>query len=107
MQAAVSVSRPDIFDRLARIAYRVDSSPKGDIYRINDLVETATLWQQAAKLLNSASSNPEAPSRGHVDGRMRSRGETTHCETMTPVGRSAAAYGDQSAEYKSRLGYVI
>ena len=34
-------------------------------------------------------------------------GESTHRGTMTLVGRSDAAYRDQSTEGKCRLGYVV
>ena len=38
---------------------------------------------------------------------MRHRGAKIHDGIMTPVGRPAAAYGDQSTAGKCRLGYVI
>ena len=45
-----TVSRPDIGARSAHIASRVNSLQGSDMYRINDLVKTAKVWQQAAIL---------------------------------------------------------
>ena len=45
-----TVSRPDICDRLAHIASRVNVLQGSDIYRINDLIKTVKLWQPRAVL---------------------------------------------------------
>ena len=65
------------------------------------------MWQRAAGLKHSPSSNPGVLARGDVDGRMRPRGETMHCETTSLARRSDAAYSDQPAEGTCLLGHVI
>ena len=60
----VSVSRPDICARLARIASRVNSLQGSDVYRINDLVETVKMRRQAAILKNASSPHTSKHAKG-------------------------------------------
>ena len=71
---SVAVSRPDICARIARIASRKNSRQGSEVYRINDPVETAQLWQHATTLKYASSSHTGTPARGDVDGRMHRRG---------------------------------
>ena len=102
-----TVSRPDICDRLARIAHRANPVQGSDVYRINRMVKTAQGLWQAAILKYAASSRPGVPAHRDANGRARSRGGWIRCETKTLVGWSGAAFGDQSAEGKCRLGHVV
>ena len=102
-----TVSRPDIGARLARIPPRVNFSEGSDVYRRNDLVNKAKVWRNATILKYSFPSSPEAPARGAVDGRLRSRAETMQCGPMSLVGWSDASSVEQPAEGNRRLGYVL
>ena len=66
--------RPDICDRLARIAPRANSLQGGDVYRVSDPVKTVQVWRQATILKYASASHSGPPARGDTDGRMRSRG---------------------------------
>ena len=103
----VSVSRPDICARLARITSRVNSSQGGDAYRKNDLAETVKVWQQAASLRYSSSPHLRKPVRGDGDGETRQRGGEIHEGTMTLAGGSDAGCGDLSTQGGCRLGFEI
>ena len=92
-----AVSRPDICARLARIASRITALCGSDVYRINELARVVTDWQQAT-----------APGRGgKVPTVLRKRGEKAHGGSTTLAGWPDVAYGDQSTECKSRLGYAV
>ena len=43
---------------------------------------------------------------GAVDGEMEARGGGVHCGLISSLGWSGAAYGDQSAEGKCRVGFL-
>ena len=104
-----AVSRPDICAGLARIASRINALCGSDVHGINGLVRAAKAWQKA-KVLRYASSSHPWKSLGRNDklqGALQKRGEQVHGGSMTMVGWSDAAYGDQSTEGKCRLGYVI
>ena len=104
-----AVSRPGICARLARIASRINAPRGSDLYRINELVRAAKDWQRAAVLKYASPSHPwkTLGSGGRFEGVLRKRGERVHGGSMTIVGGSGAAYGDQWAEGKCRAGYVI
>ena len=78
-----------------------------DTYRIYDLVKTVEKWQQGPTLKNTSSPHTWAPSPGGIDGIMLARAGAIHCGTIPLAGRSVAAYGDQSAEGKCGVIYVI
>ena len=101
-----TVSRPDICARLARIASRVNSPRGSDLYRINDVAKTVKVWQEAAiwKFLSAAHMRQHA--KGDVGGQMRKRGGNIYGGTMALAGWSDAAFCEQSAIGKCRLGYV-
>ena len=63
------MSRPDICARLARTASRVNLLKGSDVYRINDLVKTVKVWQQAAVLKYFSSSRVSKYARGGEDER--------------------------------------
>ena len=67
-------ARPVAVSSIARIASRRISRQGSEVYRINDRVENAQLWQQATTLKYVPSSHPEVPARGDVDGRLHPRG---------------------------------
>ena len=104
-----AVSRQDICARPARIATKINALCGGDAYRINELFRVAKDWQQAAVLNYAASSHPRgALGRGDkVQGVARKRGERVHGGLTALVGWADAAFGDQLAEGKFRLDYVI
>ena len=102
-----AISRPDIGARLAQIPSWINSLQGSDVYRRNDLVNEAKVWRNAAILKYSSPSCLEAPARGAVDGRLRSRTETMHCGPMSLVGWPDASYVDKSTEGNRRLGYVL
>ena len=78
-----------------------------DVYRFSDPAQTAKEWQVVTILMYASASRPLKPAVGAVDGQMKTPGERVHCGTMLLVGWSDAAYGDQSAEGKCRLGCLI
>ena len=78
--------RPDICSRLGPLAARRSSVYGGDMYRVNDLVETLKEWQQATILLFASTSHTPSPARGDSDGRVRPSGDKLHCGTMTLAG---------------------
>ena len=86
----VTVYRPDIRARLARITPRINSQQGDDVYRTNVLVQTVQARQQDAVLKYAPSPNPGGRARGAVEGRMRASGEKIHRGTMSPVGWSDA-----------------
>ena len=98
-----TVSRPDICARLARIASRINALQGGDIYRIDDLVETEKKWQPAT--VSSGKLGKENLALRHED--VRYRKEKIHGDAMTILGWSDAACGGESSLGKCRLGYVI
>ena len=102
-----TVSRPDICARLARFAARVNSLQGSDVHRINDLVDIAKVWQRATVPKCGPCSHVGKPGRGSEEGEMRRRSGAIHSESMTPEGWSDAAYGEQPALGKCRLGNVI
>ena len=102
-----TVPRPDICARLARTASRVNSLQGSDVYRINDLVKTVKVWQQAAMLKNWSASHAGKHGKGLEAGKMRQRSTTIHSGTMTLVGWSDAAYADRPTPGKCRLGDAI
>ena len=77
------------------------------MYRINDLVNTAKVWQKATVLKYWFASHEGKPGRALEEGEMRHRSEPTHSKTATLAGWSDAAYGDQATAGKRRLGNVI
>ena len=70
---SATVSRPDICVRPAWIPALGKSLQGCESYCINDLVRTVKVWEQAAIMKYSFSSNPEAPEFGDVDSRRRRR----------------------------------
>ena len=107
LRCPAAVSRPAVCARRARIASGVNSSQVSDVHRINGLVKTVKVWQQATVLKSASPSHPWASALRDADGRMRARGDRIHCGAASLAGRPDAAYGDQSAEGKCRSGYVI
>ena len=77
------------------------------MFGMNDLVETVKALQQAPILKYISSPLVGKRARGDDDGKMRLRGEKVHERTMTLVGWSGAAFGDQSTTGRCRLRYVI
>ena len=102
-----TVSRLEICARLARIASRKNSLCGSDVYRINDLVKTAKLWQKAAVLIYASSSQLGTVRNSPEGAKMRQREEEIHSGAMTLAGWSNAALWDQSSLGKCRRGYVI
>ena len=91
------MSRPDICARLARIGSRINSlRGVGDV-RINDLAKTVKKWQPTTVLKYFSSGKQGQGSLAERTGDERHRNERIHGKAMTPVGRSGAAFGDQSS----------
>ena len=67
---------PDICARLARIASRVNSLQGSDAYRVNALVTTVKMQQQAAVLKYWSSSHAGTADKGVAEGKMRQRSES-------------------------------
>ena len=78
-----------------------------DIYRTDDSARTVKEKRRAPVLENASSPHPRNPARGDLDGRMRGRRKQFYRGTLSIVGWSDVAYGDQSAEGKYRLGSAI
>ena len=57
--------------RYMRIAARVNSLQRSDVYRINARVRTVKVWQTAAVLKYWSSSHEGKPGRGLEAGKMR------------------------------------
>ena len=53
-----AISRPETRSRPARIAYRANSLQGSNVYRTEDLVETAKVWRQATTLKYASSPHP-------------------------------------------------
>ena len=92
---------------LARVASRANSLQGNDASCMNNLARTVRVWQKFAALKCASSSHPGARAREDTDGRRRVGREKIHCGTMSLAGWSDAVRGDQSAEGRCRLGYVI
>ena len=104
-----AVSRPDISARLAGLASRTNSIRGSHAYRINELIR-AVKGRQNATVRKSAS--PSRPWRtlggvGKAKDALCSRGGKMPRGLMSFVGRSDAAYADQSTAGKRRPGYII
>ena len=85
----------------------MNSAQGSDAYRTNDLAKTDNVRRQATVTKHLPPSHAGRPERGMEDGKMRQRRERIRGGTMTIVGWSDAAHGDQSAMGKRRLGYVF
>ena len=109
LRLAATGSRPDTCARFARIASRTNALRGSYVCRTNVLGWVADEWQPATALKYASSSHPWEPLGwgDKVQGALRKRGERFHGDSMTLAGWPDAAYGDQSAEGKCRLGYVI
>ena len=77
------------------------------VNRINELVATAKARHQRAILEYFSFSHMGKHARGDAGGEKWQREETIHGGSITLVGWSDAAYSDQSAARKCRLGHVI
>ena len=109
LRRAATVSRPDIRARLAPIASRINRLRGSDVYRINGLVRVRKDWQRATELKYASSSKPWK-ALGWGDGVHRdlwNRGDRVLRCSRTLAGWSDAAYGDQLATGRCRLGYVV
>ena len=102
-----TVSRPDICARLARFPANPNNLRVFDIYRINELIKTAKLWQTGRTLKYPA---------GHAKPTVRppfcldagwGKPRTIHEGTRMPAGRSHAAFGPHGLDGRCRLGYII
>ena len=91
-----AVPRPGIFVRLVPVAARVHCLQGRDIYRINDLAETAKEWRKVTVRKWASSAHPSDLAPGDADGEMRSRGEKLRCGAATLNGCSGAAFGNQT-----------
>ena len=78
-----------------------------DMYRMNDLVKTATVWQKAAVWTYPPSSQTGTLGECAEAGKPRLNRVKMRGGTMTMAGWSDAAFGDQSALGICRLRYVI
>ena len=90
-----AASRPDIRARVAQLAARGNSLHGSDIYRINELFETAKEWRKETTS-RYVSSDGDGKIPGNVDRKMRTRGQKVHCGTMTQDIWSGAALGDRT-----------
>ena len=100
--------RSDFCVRLAQLAELFVGSLEGsDTYRVNGLAETVEGRQMATFLQYVSTSHSDSSTRGDVAREMRTRGEKAHGGMVTLARRSAAAYGEPSAEGSCRSGYVI
>ena len=87
-----TVSRLDICARLAKIASRIKSRRRSDVYRINELVRAAKEWQKAPP-----HSWVSPGFEGKAKGDLGNRREKLRGGTSSVVGWSDAGYGDQLA----------
>ena len=74
LRRLATVSRPDVCDRLARIASHANPTQGSDAYRTNDLVKTVNVWQQAAILKYLPSSRVGKSAQELDDGEMGNHG---------------------------------
>ena len=101
------VWRPDTCARLDRLAPKVNSLQGGDIYRINDPIKTAQVWQLPAISKYVSPSHANEPAKGDVDGRLRTRSNKMRGSAMSFAGCPDSAYGDLSKDGWRRPGYTI
>ena len=109
LRLVATVSRPGTCARVARIASRIHAPSGNDVYHINELVRVAKAWQQVTVLKYASPPHP-CKTLGRSDRAeqgVRKRGGRVHCGSMSLVGWSDAAYGNQSTEETCHLGYVI
>ena len=104
-----TVSPPEKRARLAKIAPRINFVCGNDAYCINDLARAVKERVKATALKHASSSHPRGNIgfAGEAKDDMCHSGDTLHRGTMSSVGWSDAALGDQSTERKFRLRNVI
>ena len=76
-------------------------------HRIPEIVKTAKARERTAVPKYASAPHPRAPARADFDGLVRARGGRKHCGTVSPVGWSDPAHGDQFPEGTYRLGYAV
>ena len=107
LRRLATASRPDICDRLAQLASKVNDIQGSDIYRINALNKTAKIGQPRTVLKYASSPFLLFLSETDSRGRRRTRGEKVHGGTTSLVGWSDADFGDLPQNGKCRVGYLI